>query len=328
MFEQENGAYPMKRFLGRILTVLAVVAALVLVAGWYLYTRDYHDYFIRRKGTLAAVEEERSGTTPAYTKSWLKLRNDAGFTVNCGILAPAAKGKTFPAIILLGGKATGKYAIDYALDIQSVVIVAVDYPYEPRETYTVGNFLYDIPAIRRALIDMMPSVMLVTDYLWQRPDVDTSRIVLLGYSFGAPFVPCIMAQDHRPAVAAMVYGGGDLQSLIGQNVARYEGATAGSMVGFLSGVLLHPVEPLRFAPRISPVPLVLINGTHDEMVPRRNAELLYEAAREPKKQIWLDSRHVNPGNIDLTRRIIATLKQELSRLGILPGQHDRPKGED
>jgi hypothetical protein len=317
----------MKRLLSRSLKLLFVLAALLLAAGWYLYTRDYHDYFLKRKGSLTTVEEERSGTTPAFAKSWLKLRNDAGFTVNCGLLAPTGKGRTYPAIILLGGKATGKYAIDYALDIEGVIIVAVDYPYEPRETYTPWNFVYDLPAIRRALIDMMPSAMLVTDYLWQRPDVDTSRIVLLGYSFGAPFVPCVMANDRRPAAAAMVYGGGDLHSLISHNVARYEGATAGTIVGFLSGVLLHPVEPLRFAPLIAPAPLVMINGTNDEQVPRRNAELLFAAAREPKKQIWLESRHVNPKNVDLTKQIVATLKSEFTRLGILPGVHAEVKGK-
>jgi len=266
------------------------------------------------------VQEQKAGATAVFTKSWLKLESPSGLTVNCGILAPKGKGAVYPALILLGGKATGKYAVDYALDIDNVIIVAVDYPYEPREKYTAWNFIADIPAIRRALIDMMPSVMLVTDYLWQRSDVDTSRIVMLGYSFGAPFVPCIMANDRRPAVAAMVYGGGELRTLIGYNVERYEGRWAGLAVGVLSGLLLRPVEPLRFVASISPRPLVMINGAEDEQVPRRNAELLFAAAREPKKQIWLESKHVRPENTELTKQIVGKLKAELTKLRIL-----RPK---
>ncbi len=61
----------------------------------------------------------------------------------------------------------------------------------------------------------------------------------------------------------------------------------------------------------------MINGTHDEQVPRRNAELLFAAAREPKKQVWLESKHVRPDNPDLTKKIVATLKAELGRLGIV-----------
>ena len=150
--------------------------------------------------------------------------------------------------------------------------------------------------------------------------VTRKLVVMLGYSFGAPFVPCIMANDRRPAVAAMVYGGGDLRSLIGYNVERHEGRAAGVAVGMLSGLLLRPIEPLRFAPLISPKPLIMINGTHDEQVPRYNAELLFAAAREPKKQVWLESKHVNPVNVELTKQIVATLKKELISIGVLGGK--------
>ncbi len=315
----------MKRLLKRIVWSLLLLVALLAAGLWYLATRDYSTYFRERKGTIATVEEERAGETAAFSKSWLTLRSSSGLVVKCGILAPRGKGTTYPAIILLGGKATGKYAVDSALDIENVVIVAVDYPYEPRETYSAWTFLADVPAIRRALVDMMPSVMLVTDYLWERPDVDTSRIIMLGYSFGAPFVPCIMANDRRPAVAAMVYGGGELRTLIGYNVARYEGPFAGKAVGLLAGLLLRPVEPLRFVASIAPRPLLMINGTHDEQVPRRNAELLFAAAREPKKQVWLESKHVRPDNPELTKKIVATLKAELARNGMLMLKQRRGK---
>jgi hypothetical protein len=307
----------MKRLIQRLFWSILILVALMVAGIWYLATRDYTEYYHERRGILATVHEEKAGSTDAFTKSWLRLKSSSGFTVDCGILVPKGKGEIYPAIVLLGGSATGKHAIDYALDIDRVVIVAVDYPYTPRDKYTVWNFLKDVPSIRRALIDMMPSVMLVTDYLWQRPDVDTSRIVVLGYSFGAPFAPCIMANDPRPAAAVMVYGGGDLGSLIGHNIERYEGHLPGVAAGFLSGILLRPVEPMRFAGLIAPRPLVMINGTHDEQVPRRNAELLFAAAREPKKQVWLESKHVNPRNLDLTIQIVGVLKRELRAVGIL-----------
>ena len=103
-------------------------------------------------------------------------------------------------------------------------------------------------------------------------------------------------------------------------VERYEGRWAGLAVGVLSGLLLRPVEPLRFVASISPRPLVMINGAEDEQVPRRNAELLFAAAREPKKQIWLESKHVRPENTELTKQIVGKLKAELTKLRIL-----RPK---
>jgi fermentation-respiration switch protein FrsA (DUF1100 family) len=115
----------------------------------------------------------------------------------------------------------------------------------------------------------------------------------------------------------MVFGGGDLHGLIRHNVRRTENALVAEFVALLGGLLLRPIEPLRYAGRISPVPLLMINGTEDEQIPRENTELFYEAASEPKKIIWIRSAHVRKENVELTRTIIRTLKTELESAGLL-----------
>jgi hypothetical protein len=305
----------MKRKFGKRTIIFPLVIFLsTLSFVFFLSSRDYTHYFHLRHGSLAEIVERRDSTA---MKSWITLRNSDGFKVECGLLIPKNSSKRYPAVILLGGKATGKFAVDYAFDIDNVIILALDYPYEPRESYTFWTILWDVPAVRKALIDMVPAAMLATDYLFRRTDVDTTKLVILGYSFGAPFVPTIVTLDRRATVAAMVYGGGDLTSLIRHNVARYESMWMSEFVGRLGGLLLHPLEPMRYADKISPTPLIMINGLNDEQVPRYNTELFFNAAREPKKLIWLDSKHVNPSNPELTRRIIAKLKEELRRLKIL-----------
>ena len=310
-----------KRFFFVVLKILLPIVGILLLGIGYLYTHDYANYYRERRGSLTAVQAEQAESDSLFQKVWVNLESDGGLQVACGLLAPVrspgAPQQRHPAIIVLGGKTTGKYAINYAFDVRDVVIIAPDYPYSPRPSYSLVEFLVDVPAMRKAAIDMVPSVMLVMDYLARRPDVDTSRIVLLGYSFGAPLVPAVIAQDRRPAVAAMAYGAGDLTSLIRHNVARYRGRLESEFVGRLAGLLLRPLEPLRYVESISPTPLVMINGTQDEQIPRENVDLLYRTALEPKKLIWLESRHVNPRNVELTARIIQTLKAELTRLGIL-----------
>ncbi len=313
----------MKKVVRLFLLILLAIFLMLVLCGLYFAGRDYGGYFIATKGTLANFELSSFASDSVFVREWLTLRSDAGLTVECGLLTPAREKehKRYPVVILLGGKTTGKHAIDYALDIKDVIIAAPNYPYNPRESYTLSQFLADAPEMRTAALDMVPSVMLLTDYLWMRPDVDTTRIILLGYSFGAPFVPCIAAHDRRAAVAAIVFGGGDLRGMIRHNVRRYKGPLMSDFVSIVGAVLLHPLEPLRYAEKISPMRLLMINGTDDEQIPRIYAEELYEKAREPKKLVWLEAHHVNPRNVDLTRRIVAALKSELTQIGILSAEN-------
>ena len=76
----------------------------------------------------------------------------------------------------------------------------------------------------------------------------------------------------------MVYGGGELTSMIRHNVARYESLWLSEFVGRLGGALLHALEPMKYADKISPTPLIMINGENDEQIPRYNTELFFNAA--------------------------------------------------
>ncbi len=309
----------MKKIMRWILWILTAGGLILVLCGLYVGGLDYNGYFDSAKGKLVEARVTHFGSDSVFDRNWLFLANDRGLRVDCGMLLPAgeARGRRYPAVILLGGKATGKHAIDYALDIRNVIIVAPDYPYTPRESYTFTEFLADIPEMRSAALAMVPSVMLLTDYLWQRPDVDTTRLILLGYSFGAPFVACIATHDRRAAAVAMVFGGGDLYRVIRHNVRRYRGPVASEFVALTGTVLLRPLEPLRYVSRISPIPLIMINGSEDRQIPPKYAKMLFNKARQPKSIVWLDARHVNPKNVDLTKLIIATLKAELVKMNLL-----------
>jgi len=207
-------------------------------------------------------------------RAWLTLSNGRGLRVECGLLTPRAPGP-HPAMVVMAGRDTGKRGIQYVTGVRNLVVIALDYGYEPRDSYTTWTFIGDVPRMRRA------------------------------------------AHDRGLAVAAMAYGGGDLPSLISHNFRRSQSALTSDFVGGLAWLLLRPIEPMRYAGRIAPIPLVMVNGEMDELVPRENVEAFFRRAREPKRLVWLPSSHVNPGNVELSRRVAAALRGEMLELGVL-----------
>jgi uncharacterized protein len=55
-----------------------------------------------------------------------------------------------------------------------------------------------------------------------------------------------------------------------------------------------PADPVNFVNRISPRPLLMINGSKDEIVPVVSNKLLHQRAKEPKKIVWLEAGHSLP----------------------------------
>jgi fermentation-respiration switch protein FrsA (DUF1100 family) len=146
-----------------------------------------------------------------------------------------------------------------------------------------GNI--DMPGWTRDLAAML-------DYLYALPEVDKSRLTLLGFSGGAAVSVYVAARDKR--VSAVVSGAcpaefgewtrREPQTLIEH--FREVGAIRDknfplSPSQWLDGFKL--VRPVDYIARISPRPLLLVHGDRDETVSINDAHRLYAEAGEPKK---------------------------------------------
>ena len=97
------------------------------------------------------------------------------------------------------------------------------------------------------------------------PMVDAERVVYAGLSLGSIVGATYVAHDPRPRAAALALGGGG-----------FGGPSS---------------DPARHVHRIAPRPLLFVNATRDELVPRASTEALYAAASDPKEIHWFDSGH-------------------------------------
>jgi dipeptidyl aminopeptidase/acylaminoacyl peptidase len=131
------------------------------------------------------------------------------------------------------------------------------------------------------------------DYLCALPEVDRSRLYLLGFSGGAAVSVCVAAQDTRvssvvacacPAEFTFFTQSDEPQSLIDHFHsigAIRDDDFPSSVQEWLNGFKL--VKPIDCVARISPRPLLLVHGSKDETVDISHAHRLYARAGEPKQ---------------------------------------------
>jgi fermentation-respiration switch protein FrsA (DUF1100 family) len=115
--------------------------------------------------------------------------------------------------------------------------------------------------VRQAVADLRRTL----DALSELREIDAGRIAYAGFSLGTILGVPFCADDTRTRAAALAIGGGGI------------GPVASDPVGHIP----------RFAPR----PVLFVNATRDETVPRESAEALHEAARDPKEVLWFDCTH-------------------------------------
>ena len=304
-----------RRWLRRCLGALFVATALAAAAGAcalaYCAGQSYDVYVATHRSSLRATRLEGEADVGTFRKSWVKLTAASGRAVECAVLAPTGAKGRLPALVLLGGRDAGRASIENARNLPDVVVLSVDYDLDGLSADSLWSALPLVVDARSRVLRVPVDVMLALDYLRSRGDVDASRVSLVGFSFGALYVPCIAAEDRRYASAVMVEGGGNLTRLIQHNLAPWTDSATSVVGGVLGGWLLRPLEPLRFAPRVAPTPLLMLNGTADARVPRECAEALFANAREPKKLLWVEAGHVDPKDPALIDRIVRVLEREL-----------------
>jgi dipeptidyl aminopeptidase/acylaminoacyl peptidase len=135
------------------------------------------------------------------------------------------------------------------------------------------------------------------DFLYMLPEVDRSKIYLLGSSGGAAVSVYAAAHDKRvsavatlacPAEFDFMASGYTVESLIARfreiGIIRDPDfpAHAGK---WLEG--FSTVSPLQHIGKIAPRPLLLVHGGSDEVVPVEHLERLYEKAGQPRKKVVL-----------------------------------------
>lgn len=281
-----------------------------------------------RKGRLQQVSPAPIGADAVSDLFDVSLRSSSGSVVRAMLRVPRGGSPPYPGVVLVGGMELGRrVAALRGLDAiaRYAIIVSPDYPIQvdPRSLEGFG-LLSAGPRIRSGALDLVAQVGLQVDYLLSRRDVARDRIFLVGSSFGAPAVVIAGGVDSRPAAVIALYGGGDIGSLVSHvlrlgsrdAISPWQAAVAGRGLA----LLLLPLEPTRYAARISPRPMLMVNGASDSLIPRDNVNALYEAAGQPKDILWVRGEHVHPDETELIGAVSGWIAAWLAKRGLLPAE--------
>ncbi len=301
-----------------VLASLAALAALMLLAAWWLFdhTRPRHDHFVERKGEIvevrAAPTVRESGS---YTSQGVRLVADTGLAVDLRVLRPSAEHGPLPLMVVLGGHRTGQDAVDLVGDPGNVVVAALDYPYNgPTRIRNLRQFVPALRLMQQGLLDTPPAVSLALDWLMTLPYIDQEQVELVGVSLGTPFVAVAGALDQRFARVWIIHGGAGNEGWIEYNLgSRVPSEFWRPHAARLLHLLAYgpSFDTKDWVSQISPRPLIVIGATDDERLPRHKVEQLFAAAGEPRELIWTEGAHVDPRRPDIVQELLAIVRARM-----------------
>ena len=212
----------------------------------------------------------------------------------CGWYLPAGVSSA-PSVILCHGVWTGRReCLPLALRFQRAGFNVLTFDFRAHGT-SGGRFT-------SLGLHETNDVLGAVHFLKSRPEVDSTRIGVIGFSMGA--AASILAAARCHDIAALV---ADSSYAVFADAVRYSFRRVGHLphypfapIAMQWARLLIKAEPRLLRPidmigRIAPRPVFIVHGEDDDIVPVRHAYLLFKAAGEPK-DLWVEPKawHVGP----------------------------------
>jgi uncharacterized protein len=116
------------------------------------------------------------------------------------------------------------------------------------------------------------------NYVRSRKDVDPERLLVFGQSLGGTNAIAVVGKGNRAGVKAMAI---EATFYSYSSIASDKFSGAGSLVG-------DTYSAENYIGSLAPIPLLLIHGTADAVIPYAHAVRLLDKAKEPKKLITVE----------------------------------------
>lgn len=241
------------------------------------------------------AEEKELEKTDAFVKYHVRYFSVHGQFVTAILTLPAQAKPPYPAVIFQHGMGMHKEKeplINYGtveLVKNGYAVISIDaVEHGERKTALTQDkhesVLINYPYLMRdVFVQTVVDIRRAVDYLQKRDDIEKNRIYYIGISMGAIQGVLATAVEKRIKGLVTVVGGGNFLE-------------CNPMYKAMPGPkdLLLVMEPLNYVGKIPPRPLLMLNGEKDPLMPQACAKALFDAAGEPKRQIFYDTKHNIP----------------------------------
>jgi fermentation-respiration switch protein FrsA (DUF1100 family) len=129
---------------------------------------------------------------------------------------------------------------------------------------------------------MVNDVKAAFNFAGHRSDVDARRLVSYGHSLGGAKSVTALGESPIKGLRAVVVDGAFASY---RSMARLIGGRLGE------SLVTDELSPKDFIRNLSPVPLLVVHGTQDEIVPISQGRELFESAQQPKTLFEVKAGH-------------------------------------
>ena len=151
------------------------------------------------------------------------------------------------------------------------------------------NIEQSMAAIRQTVLDCRCA----TSWLASRPEVDASRLGLVGTSLGSIIGANVAGAEPRLKNVCLLLPAGGLVDALYDHPKAKPYTPLLMLAGGKNAVkkVVAPADPITYAPQLKERNLLLIAASRDDVLPPSAAKALWEACGK-QRIIWFDSTHV------------------------------------
>ena len=228
--------------------------------------------------------------------------HEANNTVHCEYYCPTSPGRHPACIVLhiLGGDFPLARTFANSLAHRGVAALFVIMPYYgPRRdpNSPVRMISSDPEETVRGMTQAVKDIRCAAAWLGEQPEVDPRQLGVFGVSLGG--ITAALAGEAEPRFGKIcpVLAGGGVGAILWDSTephvlaARRHWEAAGGSRQSLQD-LIAKVDPATYADRARDRKILMLNASHDEIIPRKCTDLLWEGLGKPKI-IWYDSGHIS-----------------------------------